>query len=66
LRRDILIAGRVDLVAAAFQQARVDERGEAASQHAGRDAQVGLQLVEPGVPVEDVAKDEQAGRESSG
>src|SRR6185503_20061482 len=55
----VLVADRLGLVLAPFEQADVDQALESAGQQARGNAQVVLELVEAGVAVERVMKDEQ-------
>ena len=58
-REDVLVARRVCLVLAAFEQPAGDETLQPAGEQARRDAQVLLELVEAGVAVEGVVEDQQ-------
>ena len=57
--QQVLVAGRVCLVLAPFEQAGADHPLEPAGQQAGGDAEVLLELVEARVAVEGVVQDEQ-------
>src|ERR1700750_1654972 len=57
--QEVLIAGRVCLVRAPFEQAGADHALEPAGQQAGGDAEVLLELVEARVAVKGVVQDEQ-------
>src|ERR1700722_10167871 len=58
--QEVLVADRVCLVLASFEQAGADHAFEPAGQQAGGDAEVLLELVEARVPVEGVVQDEQS------
>jgi hypothetical protein len=60
LRQHIFVSRRSFAVAAAFEEASLDQRLQAPRQHVRRDAQVFLERVEPRQPVEGVAQNEDA------
>ena len=56
----MIVAGRVIAVAAALQQARLDQGVEPPRQNVGRDVEALLELVEAGQPAEGVTQDQDA------
>ena len=58
--QDVFVARRALIVEAAFQEAGFHQRGEAARQHVGRDAEALLELIEAGVAVQGIPEDQDA------